>query len=347
MHYLITGHTGFKGSWLSLMLQLQGHEVSGISLNPPQQSLFVQAELEGTFKHDFRVDIRNKNELTKAIHKINPDIIVHLAAQPLVRESYKHPVETFETNIIGTLNVLDATRELKNLKAALIITTDKVYKNHNHLRGYVETDEIGGDDPYSASKAAADIAAQSWIKSFATVPISIARAGNVIGGGDWANDRIVPDLVNAYSSGKLPTLRFPDAIRPWQHVLDCLNGYLKVIDYMLKSKDDGEWNFGPDLNFKHTVGELANIVSKKYGLSANSWILESSNQPREAGYLLLDSTKSRQVLKWQDYLNFEDTIDWTINWYKDCAETSNVRQRTVEQLKCYQTLNAKLTSFSR
>ena len=197
MHYLITGHTGFKGSWLSLMLQIQGHEVSGISLNPPQKSLFVQAEIEGTLKHDFRIDIRNREELTKVIHTVNPEIIVHLAAQPLVRESYKFPVETFETNVIGTLNVLEATKDLKNLQAALIITTDKVYKNNRHLRGYVETDELGGDDPYSASKAAIDIAAQSWIKSFATVPIAIARAGNVICGVDWATDRIIPDLVNA------------------------------------------------------------------------------------------------------------------------------------------------------
>ena len=170
MHYLVTGHTGFKGSWLSLMLQMQGHEVSGISLNPPTKSLFVEADLEGTFKYDFRIDIRNGEELSKAVYIINPDIIVHLAAQPLVRESYKFPVETFETNVIGTLNVLESTTQLQNLKAALIITTDKVYKNHNHLRGYVETDELGGDDPYSASKAAADIATQSWIKSFAKVP---------------------------------------------------------------------------------------------------------------------------------------------------------------------------------
>lgn len=347
MHYLITGHTGFKGSWLSLMLQMQGHEVSGISLNPPQKSLFVHAELEGTFKHDFRIDIRNKAELTKAIHTINSDIIVHLAAQPLVRESYKYPVQTFETNVIGTLNVLEATKELRNLQAALFITTDKVYKNYNHLRGYVESDELGGDDPYSASKAAADIAAQSWIKSFSTVPMAIARAGNVIGGGDWATDRIIPDLVNAYSKSQLPKLRYPEAIRPWQHVLDCLNGYLKLIDHMLETKDGGEWNFGPDHNFKHTVGELANAVSKNYGLTENAWNLEPHNQPHEAGYLLLDSSKSRQALKWQDHLNFKDTVDWTINWYRDSGERSNIRQKTVEQIKHYQTLAAKSATSSK
>ena len=329
MHYLITGHTGFKGSWLSLMLQMQGHEVSGISLNPQQKSLFVQAGLEGTFKHDFRIDIRNKEELTEAIRTINPDVIVHLAAQPLVRESYKYPVETFETNVIGTLNVLEATKELKNLQAALIITTDKVYKNHNHLRGYVETDELGGDDPYSASKAAADLATQSWIKSFAKIPMAIARAGNVIGGGDWAVDRIIPDLVNAYSNSELPTLRYPDAIRPWQHVLDCLNGYLKLIDHMLSTGGGGEWNFGPSLDSKHSVGDLSKAVASKYEITGKAWNLEAVSQPHEAGYLLLDSSKSRSELNWNDTLDFSQTIDWTVDWYKSDRHALDVTRRQI------------------
>jgi CDP-glucose 4,6-dehydratase len=315
MHYLITGHTGFKGSWLSLMLQMQGHTVSGISLNPLQKSLFIEAGLEGTFKQDLRIDIRDKNELSDAFEEINPDIVIHLAAQALVRESYKFPVETFETNVLGTLNVLKAMQGLANVKAGLIITTDKVYKNHNHLRGYVETDELGGDDPYSASKAAADIAAQSWIKSFATVPIAIARAGNVIGGGDWAVDRIIPDLVAAYSKGTLPTLRNPSAIRPWQHVLDCLNGYLKLIDHMLLTKSGGLWNFGPNHNTHYTVGDLAGVVADEYGITTQAWNLEISNQPHEAGYLLLDSTKSRNALGWQDLLDFEEAVIKTVEWY--------------------------------
>ena len=337
MHYLVTGHTGFKGSWLSLMLQMQGHEVSGISLNPPAKSLFVEAGLEGTFKHDFRVDIRNKNELSDAVLKINPEIIIHLAAQPLVRESYKFPVETFETNVIGTLNVLEATKQLQNLKSALIITTDKVYKNHNHLRGYVETDELGGDDPYSASKAAADIATQSWIKSFATVPMAIARAGNVIGGGDWATDRIIPDLVNAYSNNDLPTLRYPDAIRPWQHVLDCLNGYLKLIDYMLATGKGGEWNFGPDLTNKYSVAYLTQTVATYWGHVENSWTNDESEQPHEAGYLLLDSAKARAALGWRDKLNFLMTIKWTIDSYKNLSN-SNARQTLKNQIQDFYTL---------
>jgi len=317
MHYLITGHTGFKGSWLSLMLEMQGHTVSGISLDPAEKSLFNQAGLQKIFQDDLRIDIRDGAAIKEAIEKINPEVLIHLAAQPLVRESYRIPVETFDINVLGTLNVLEATRELKNLRAALIITTDKVYKNYNHLRGYVESDELGGDDPYSASKAAADIATQSWIKSFAKAPVAIARAGNVIGGGDWAQDRIIPDLVNSYSAGSLPTLRFPDAIRPWQHVLDCLNGYLALIEKMLESNLAGEWNFGPELEEKHTVGDLSSAVAAHYSISGKFWNAETNSQPHEAGYLLLDSSKSRAELEWSDRLDFENTVNWTIEWYKN------------------------------
>ena len=313
------------------MLQMQGHTVSGIALDPLQKSLFNQANLSEIFENDVRLDIRNRQELAAAIAKIDPEVIIHLAAQPLVRESYKFPVETFETNVIGTLNVLEATRQLKNLKATLVITTDKVYKNHNHLRGYVETDELGGDDPYSASKAAADIATQSWIKSFATTPVAIARAGNVIGGGDWATDRIIPDLVSAYSNAKLPTLRYPDAIRPWQHVLDCLNGYNKLIDYMIANNDGGLWNFGPVLTEIFTVGDLSALVASEYGVSDPKWLLEPESQPHESGYLLLDSTKSRKLLNWSEKLNFSEVVLWTVGWFKSLSE-QDARRVTETQI---------------
>jgi len=334
MHYLITGHTGFKGSWLSLMLQMQGHTVSGISLDPLDKSLFNQADLAEIFENDFRLDIRNTKELTQATEKIEPEVIIHLAAQPLVRESYKDPIGTFETNVIGTLNVLEATKRLSNLKATLIITTDKVYKNHNHLRGYEETDELGGDDPYSASKAAADIATQSWVKSFATSPVAIARAGNVIGGGDWAADRIIPDLVNAYSSNQLPTLRYPDAIRPWQHVLDCLNGYQKLINKMLTDEISGEWNFGPSLHEKHSVVELVETFAKSWGILGEGqvWKLEQNVHPYEAGHLLLDSSKAREKVGWIDKLNFENAIRMTVDWFKEIDER-DTREVTEKQIK--------------
>ena len=334
MHYLVTGHTGFKGSWLSLMLQIQGHTVSGISLNPPEKSLFNKANLSNLFKNDLRIDVRNSAELSKAVQEIDPEVIIHLAAQPLVRESYKDPVGTFETNVLGTLNLLEATRALTNLSATLVITTDKVYKNHNHLRGYVETDELGGDDPYSASKAAADIATQSWVKSFATSPVAIARAGNVIGGGDWATDRIIPDLVNAYSSNQIPTLRYPHAIRPWQHVLDCLNGYMKLIDSMIKDGISGEWNFGPDLRDKHEVLDLVKVFAKVWGVQESdpAWTIEETEQPHEAGYLLLDSSKSRNVLGWSDKLSFQQNVDWTSNWYQSVG-ISGAREISNQQIK--------------
>lgn len=334
MNYLVTGHTGFKGSWLSRMLQMQGHTVSGISLDPPEKSLFNQADLSNLFQNDLRIDIRNSNELSSAVKKIDPEVIIHLAAQPLVRESYRDPVGTFEINVLGTLNLLEATKALANLRATLVITTDKVYKNHNHLRGYVETDELGGDDPYSASKAAADIASQSWVKSFATTPVAIARAGNVIGGGDWATDRIIPDLVNAYSSDQTPTLRYPHAIRPWQHVLDCLNGYLKLVDSMIAHGVSGEWNFGPDLKVKYEVLDLVKVFAKAWGVqeTESSWAIEEAEQPHEAGFLLLDSSKARRSLGWSDKLSFSDSINWTANWFK-AAQTNDPLQVTTNQIK--------------
>lgn len=331
MHYLVTGHTGFKGSWLSLMLKAKGHQVSGISLDPLEKSLFNQAGLARIFENDIRLDIRDRDGIRRSVEKIDPEVIIHLAAQPLVRESYKIPVETFEINVIGTLNVLEATRELSNLKAGLFITTDKVYKNHNHLRGYMESDELGGDDPYSSSKAAADIATQSWIKSFAKVPMAIARAGNVIGGGDWATDRIIPDLVNAYSTGKIPVLRYPGAIRPWQHVLDCLNGYLLLVQAEIDEGTAGEWNFGPKLNEKRSVADLVSEFAKVWGIESGAWKQDGDQNPHEAGYLLLDSNKSRDLLSWDDKLDFIETIKWTSIWYQSLTERNalDITQRQI------------------
>ena len=340
MHYLITGHTGFKGSWLSLMLEAQGHTVSGISLDPLEKSLFNQAGLTGIFKNDFRLDIRDRDGIHRSIEKIDPEVIIHLAAQPLVRESYRIPVDTYEINVIGTLNVLEATKDLTNLRAGLFITTDKVYKNHNHLRGYIESDELGGDDPYSSSKAAADIAVQSWIKSFAKVPMAIARAGNVIGGGDWASDRIIPDLVKSYSSGSYPTLRYPNAIRPWQHVLDCLNGYLALVDAQLNQGIFGSWNFGPDLGEKYSVSELVTIFANKWGVKGLPWIPETGEQFHEAGYLLLDSEKSRSQLSWENKLHFESAISWTVDWYK-ANYSENALEITRNQISQFFSLGAE------
>lgn len=328
MHYLITGHTGFKGSWLSLMLKELGHEVSGYSLNPTDGSHFVLTGMESIFKHDFRNDIRSLVELEKAFAQSQPDVIVHLAAQPLVRESYAKPLETFDINVMGTLNVLEASKQIKALKAALVITTDKVYRNVNSLDGYIESDPLGGDDPYSASKAAADIAAQSWIKNYAQVPMAIARAGNVIGGGDYATDRIVPDIINSFQNQKSIELRYPQAIRPWQHVLDCLNGYMHLLDAMLTKGTTGEWNFGPEDSEKHSVSDLVNEFSQYWNIE-NPWLKSKIEHLDEAGYLLLNSNKARSSLNWSDLLDFTETVRWTNDWY-----TSNVppSTRTMNQI---------------
>lgn len=336
MRYLITGHTGFKGAWLAAMLKAQGHEVVGISLPALERSLYKEASLSDFFSKEYFVDIRNRAELSKAISDADADVAFHLAAQPLVRESYKTPIETYETNVLGTLNFLDGIRET-NIQAAVVITTDKVYKNKNLLRGYVESDELGGHDPYSSSKAAADIATQSWVASFEIRNVSIARAGNVIGGGDWAADRLIPDLVNSFASGKPADIRYPNSIRPWQHVADCLAGYLALSNAMLKTGVIGEWNFGPAIDTDTKVSKVADLSSVAWGENA-SWKLDTDPQLHESGYLLLDSSKARQELNWQDKLDFEETITWTIDFYKASMNGRSPRSLLEQQIEAFSSL---------
>jgi CDP-glucose 4,6-dehydratase len=336
VRYLITGHTGFKGAWLAAMLKEQGHEIVGISLPPQEKSLYKEASLSDLFSSEYFLDIRNRSEFKKAIASSNADVAFHLAAQPLVRESYKTPIETFETNVIGTLNFLDGIQET-DVKAAVVITTDKVYKNKNLLRGYTEEEELGGHDPYSSSKAAADIATQSWIASYECKNISIARAGNVIGGGDWAADRLIPDLVQAFASQTPASIRYPNSIRPWQHVADCLAGYLALSDAMLTQGVTGEWNFGPSIDTDTKVSKVADFAVQTWGDNA-SWTLDNDPQLHEAGYLLLDSSKSRQELNWQDKLNFESTIKWTIDFYKAAVKGKSARVLLEEQVAAFSVL---------
>jgi len=331
VRYLITGHTGFKGSWLSLMLLNAGHEVFGLSLDPEPNSLFESAALSKLFSIDGRIDIRDPKLVRNFVSKVDPEVIIHLAAQPLVRYSYAHPVETFATNVMGTLNVLEASHRNPSLLATLVITTDKVYKNVGQLSGYVESNPLGGDDPYSASKAAADLTAQSWIKSFSEKPVAIARAGNVIGGGDWAQDRLIPDLVRSYSTDNIPVIRNPDSVRPWQHVLDCLNGYLMLVDSMLLSGASGEWNFGPNHLARHTVSEVIETFARAYGHTGQSWEQDNGFNPPESNFLLLDSDKARSLLGWEDLLDFSSSISWSADWYKN-SNALNVRELTQMQI---------------
>jgi CDP-glucose 4,6-dehydratase len=330
VRYLVTGHTGFKGAWLAAILKTQGHQVVGISLPALENSLYKRADLADLFDEEFFLDIRDRAGFKEVLQGTKADMAFHLAAQPLVRESYNTPIETYETNVLGTLNFLDGIKD-SEINAAVVITTDKVYKNKNLLRGYTEHDELGGHDPYSSSKAAADIATQSWVSSFGYKNISIARAGNVIGGGDWAADRLIPDLVNAFAQGKSARVRYPNSIRPWQHVADCLSGYLALSDSMRQSGLSGEWNFGPEIDTETKVSKVADIAADSWGAGA-SWELDEDPRLHEAGYLLLDSTKARQELGWQDKLGFEDSIKWSIDFYKSFSIGGSPRTLLLEQV---------------
>jgi CDP-glucose 4,6-dehydratase len=333
MRYLITGHTGFKGAWLSSILKAQGHEVVGISLPPLESSLYEQASLSSMFSGEKFIDIRNREDFTRAIQESNTQVAFHLAAQPLVRESYKTPIETYATNVMGTLNFLEGVKK-SEIAAAVVITTDKVYKNKNLLRGYTEADELGGYDPYSSSKAAADIATQSWISSFDANNVVIARAGNVVGGGDWGVDRLIPDLVSSFNNGTPAKIRYPEAIRPWQHVLDCLAGYISLSEKMLSDGVSGAWNFGPEIAVENTVARVADLAAKNWGGSAG-WEKDLDPNPHEAGYLLLDSTKARAELGWHDPLDFSSTIEWTMEFYKAVIQGSSSRDLLENQVSRY------------
>ena len=335
MRFLITGHTGFKGSWLSLLLLELGHEVNGIALEPTTGSLFDKANLGKLFKENIICDIRDYTKVEKVFKKIEPDVIIHLAAQALVRESYKNPLVTYQTNVMGTINVLKASQRIPNLKAQLIATTDKVYKNVNKNSGYIEDDEIGGRDPYSSSKSMADLATQSWMHSFENAPTAIARAGNVIGGGDICMDRLIPDLIKSYSEGRAPKLRFPDSVRPWQHVLDCLNGYLKLVDALIAGGGSGVWNIGPEQSEIRTVSEVADIAANVWG-TAKKWESDLNSNLYEEKTLLLNSNKAVKYLMWRNKLDFEEAVTWTINWYRNIYNGSNAREETLLNIRKFQ-----------
>jgi CDP-glucose 4,6-dehydratase len=338
VHYLVTGHTGFKGSWLILLLKQLGHDVSGLALDPQPNSLFEKAQLANSLKFDKRCDIRSVKELNNCIQEISPEVIIHLAAQPLVRKSYQDPRETIETNAIGTFNILEAASKLEQLKANLIITTDKVYKNINQKKGYIESNHLGGDDPYSASKAMADIVTQSFVKSFPKVPTAIARAGNVIGGGDVSTDRLIPDLIQGFIANKPVLIRYPNAVRPWQHVLDCLNGYVVLIEHMLKNQISGEWNFGPDEKSFKEVRTVADYLANSWGLGA-SWKADENNNPHEAELLALDASKAERELNWHNKLSFEQTLDWTLDWHKSVESGASALEVSQGQIKKFRELN--------
>ncbi|MGD1237788.1 CDP-glucose 4,6-dehydratase [Mycobacterium seoulense] len=338
MHYLITGHTGFKGAWLTLLLLSRGHRVSGLALDPVDGCLFKRTGLADWLASDYRVDIRDAEATIAAVTAAAPDVIVHMAAQSLVRESYRNPRYTYETNVMGTLSVLEAAAAAPSVRAHVVVTTDKVYRNVDRQAGYAEADALGGDDPYSASKAMADLLAQSWIRSFPGAPTAIARAGNVIGGGDVSRDRLLPDLIMAYARGQAPILRFPRAVRPWQHVLDCLNGYLTLVDALLSGFGLGQWNFGPSRDSFIEVGQVATLAAELWGGGAQ-WVLDGGDHPQEANLLALDSTKAHYQLGWRDRLNFRDAVAWTVEWERRVHAGADPLAVTQQQIAAFENLD--------
>ncbi|MDO8108498.1 CDP-glucose 4,6-dehydratase [Isoptericola sp. b441] len=336
MHYLITGHTGFKGAWLVAWLHSLGHQVSGLALDPVPGALYSRARLDELMQVDARGDVRDAASTARVLERVKPDVVVHLAAQALVRESYRDPRGTWETNVMGTLNVLEAVGATPSVKAQLVITTDKVYRNVNQIWGYREHDALGGDDPYSASKAAADLLTQSWIATAVPrPPTAIARAGNVIGGGDVCADRLMVDLVTACSRGEHAPLRFPGAVRPWQHVLDCLAGYLTIIDHLLAGEADGQaYNIGPGADSFVTVESVAREVANLWGVPGEP-VLSTEAHPGEAGLLALDPRKAELALGWRNLLPLHDALEWTVSWEKDVHSGSDPRERMQAQLTAF------------
>lgn len=340
---LVTGHTGFKGSWLSIWLHELGAEVVGVSQEPfTNRDNFVLSGIGNKMMADLRSDICDGQKMKEIFQKYQPEIVFHLAAQPLVRYSYEQPVETYEANVMGTIHVMEAIRATSSVKVGVMITTDKCYDNKEQMRGYKEVDPFGGYDPYSSSKGACEIAIQSWRRSFFNpedygkkhhVSLASVRAGNVIGGGDWALDRIIPDCIKALEQDKVIDIRSPKAIRPWEHVLEPLSGY------MLLAKKQWEqptvfcegWNFGPESESVSTVWEVATELIKNYGKGE----LKDSSDPNamhEAKLLMLDITKAKTKLGWKPRMNMQQCMQLVADWYKR-YQTEDVYQLCVEEIE--------------
>lgn len=337
---LVTGHTGFKGSWLTTWLLDLGAVVCGYSLEPSTNpSMFNILNLKDKINHNIG-DIRNFEYLKKVISDFEPDIVFHLAAQPLVRLSYENPKLTYETNVIGTLNLFEALKEVKNIKTIINITTDKCYENKEWIWGYRENEAMGGYDPYSSSKGCVELLSSSYRRSFFEnmgINLSTARAGNVIGGGDWAKDRLLPDIIKAISSNKKVIIRNPNAIRPWQHVLEPLRGYLLLAKETYANNNNvGAWNFGPNDNDVLTVKDVLKITINNYG--KGDYAIENSvNNLHEANLLKLDISKAKYFLGWNPKYNANEAIRETVLWYKNYYENKiNMYEFTKKQINNFE-----------
>lgn len=340
---LITGHTGFKGSWLSLWLQKMGASVAGYALPAPVESLFQCARVAERMDESVYEDIRTLESLNYLMGRFRPEVVFHLAAQPLVRVSYHNPVETYQVNVIGTANLLESARCSESCRAVVVITSDKCYENNEWVWGYRESDPLGGHDPYSSSKACAELVTASYRHCFfeknsaKPVAIATARAGNVIGGGDFSKDRLVPDLMAAMLKGTPLKLRYPTAVRPWQHVLEPLYGYLLLAERIWSEPERyaQSWNFGPSQDDLKSVQWIVNKLNERWGRSV-SWNLETANAPHEASLLALDSTKARMVLGWKPRWTLERTLEAVVDWYRAYESQELMRDIVIRQIESYE-----------
>jgi CDP-glucose 4,6-dehydratase len=338
---LITGHTGFKGGWLSLDIASRGAKIVGVALEPATDpNLFTSARI-GSFVQSQIVDVRNFDSLLEVIREAKPEIVFHLAAQPLVRRSYSQPLETFDTNVMGTANLLEAVRCVGSARVIIIVTTDKCYENREWCWGYREIDPLGGHDPYSASKAAAELVAAAYRSSYFPprefarhgVALATVRAGNVIGGGDWSEDRLIPDMVRAFSTGHRVVIRNPHAVRPWQHVLDPIEAYVQLAEKLWDepTKFASAWNFGPDVSDAIPVGEVVKMFADRWGRGAG-WEFDSTLQPHEAGLLRLDCSKAAAELGWTPRLHMQDAVQMTADWFLEFLAGTDMMQYTTDQI---------------
>jgi len=341
---LVTGHTGFKGSWLCLLLNQLGADVYGYALEPPTHpSLFNEARIDELMT-SYIGDVRNLNDLQEVVKKVQPEIVIHMAAQPLVRESYKIPVETYSINVMGTVHLLEACRNTKSVKAIVNVTTDKCYENREWHWGYRENEPMGGYDPYSNSKGCSELVTSAYRNSFFNpkdyekhgVAIASARAGNVIGGGDWADDRLIPDFIRSITKDEKVLIRSPYAIRPWQHVLEPLTGYLTLAAklYTEGVQYAQGWNFGPEDSDAQNVEWITNTICQLWGEGA-SFEIDQNPQPHEANYLKLDCSKAKAELGWVPKWNIETTLKSIVDWNKAYLKSDDIREVTNNQINQY------------
>jgi CDP-glucose 4,6-dehydratase len=336
---LVTGHTGFMGSWLTKWLTMLDAEVCGYALDPPTQpNMYETLNIKGIVSQDVRGNINNKELLRRTLGEFQPEIVFHLAAQPLVLESYEFPLETFNTNVIGTVNLLNELRNFDSVKAIIVVTSDKSYWNKEWVYPYRETDELGGRDPYSASKSCQDIVVNSFRESYfydSGISLSSVRSGNVIGGGDWAKDRIIPDIVRGIVSGQPVRIRNPNSVRPWQHVLEPVSGMLLLGQKMQGDvKFSGAWNFGPNSERDLTVQEIVEKFIENW--KAGEYNIKDNSANKEAKYLSLDISKAKKELKWSPRYNIDKALIETVEWYKSYyANYSKIQDLTYKQITSY------------